>query len=67
MNEHHAALDAAPVAKGRGPGRPRTTEPMVPVTTWVREREYDRLCRLANQNDVKVSSLIRSLLILRLP
>jgi hypothetical protein len=67
MNEHHAAIDVTPITKSRGPGRPRTTDPMVPVTTWVPEREYARLCRLADQNDVKVSSLIRSLLILRLP
>jgi hypothetical protein len=51
----------------RGPGRPKAQEPLVPVTTWVREREYFRLCRLAEKRDQNVSRLIRSLLILRLP
>jgi hypothetical protein len=48
-------------------GRPRAAEPGVSVKTWLRESEYDRLIRLAAHRREPVSSLVRSLLILRLP
>jgi hypothetical protein len=48
-------------------GRPRAAERGVNVSTWLRESEYDKLIRLASQRREPVSSLVRSLLILRLP
>jgi hypothetical protein len=48
-------------------GRPKSAEPLVPVTTWVKPSEYDKLCRTALKHDQKLSVLVRSLLILRLP
>ncbi len=48
-------------------GRPRASEPGVSVKTWLRQSEYDRLIRAAAVRREPVSSLVRSLLILRLP
>jgi hypothetical protein len=48
-------------------GRPRSAEPGVSVKTWLRESEYDKLIRLAAHRREPVSSVVRSLLILRLP
>jgi hypothetical protein len=48
-------------------GRPRAAEPGVSVKTWLRQSEYDRLIRAASARREPVSSLVRSLLILRLP
>jgi hypothetical protein len=39
----------------------------VNVSTWLKESEYDRLIRVAAHRREPVSSLVRSLLILRLP
>ncbi len=54
-----------PVERRRG--RPRMDEPGSAVTTWLRPDEHDRLIKLANAREQTVSSLVRSLLILRLP
>lgn len=52
----------------KGRGRPKAAEPRkVPVTTWVRPSEYDTLVKMANKRDENLSTLIRSLLKLRLP
>jgi hypothetical protein len=48
-------------------GRPKSAEPLVPISAWVRPTEYDKLCRLAQKRDENLSSLVRSLLILKLP
>lgn len=48
-------------------GRPRVSEPGTSVSTWLRPDEHDRLIKLANARETTVSSLVRSLLILRLP
>jgi hypothetical protein len=48
-------------------GRPRSTDPGVSVKTWLRASEYDRLIKAAAERREPVSSLVRSLLILRLP
>lgn len=48
-------------------GRPRAAERGVNVSTWLRESEYDRLIRVAAHRREPVSTLVRSLLILRLP
>jgi hypothetical protein len=48
-------------------GRPRSAERGVNVSTWLKESEYDRLIRVAAHRREPVSSLVRSLLILRLP
>jgi len=47
-------------------GRPRVEEPGTSMTVWVRVSEYDRICRMAQQRDQTVSSLVRQLLILKL-
>jgi len=58
------AKDEPPKSVG---GRPKSAEPLVPVTTWVKPSEYDKLCRIAQRGDKKLSAVVRSLLILRLP
>jgi len=45
-------------------GRPRLAEPGVSVKTWLRVSEYDRLIELANSRQMKVSTLVRFLLLL---
>lgn len=47
-------------------GRPRVEEPHATVSTWLPASYHDRLIQLANQQEVKVSALVRTLLILRL-
>lgn len=47
-------------------GRPTVEERGVPLTSWVKVSEYDKLCRLAQKRDQTVSSLVRSMLIVRL-
>ena len=37
------------------------------VMTWVKVSDYDRIARLAHKRDVSVSSVVRSLLVRRLP
>jgi hypothetical protein len=54
------------VQEPRQRGRPRVVEPHSSVSTWLPSRYHDRLIQLANQKDVKVSALVRDLLILRL-
>lgn len=48
-------------------GRPKVDEPSTPLSTRVRNSEYDRLVRLANQRETSVASLVRDLIRLRLP
>ncbi len=48
-------------------GRPRHAERGVNVSTWLKESEYDKLIRMAAHRREPVSSLVRSLLILRMP
>jgi hypothetical protein len=47
-------------------GRPRAEEPMTTLSTRVPTAAYDRLVRIANMRNESVSSLVRSLLVLRL-
>ncbi len=47
-------------------GRPRAKEQGSTVSTWLRPGDHDRLIQLANQQEVTISALVRSLLILRL-
>ena len=54
-----------PAAKRRG--RPRVVEPRSTVSTWVPASYHDRLVKMANQRDVSVSMLVRSLLMLQMP
>jgi hypothetical protein len=58
---HHERADDRPKR-----GRPRVNEPGASVSTWVRAGEYDRLVRLAREQDTTVSSLVRSFLKLKL-
>lgn len=43
-------------------GRPRVDEQGSSVSTWLRPSEHDRLIKLANQREQKVSALVRDLL-----
>lgn len=45
-----------PKSKG---GRPRVADPGVPVATWLRPADYDRLIQTANAHDISVSQLVR--------
>jgi hypothetical protein len=47
-------------------GRPRVEEPGSSVSTWLPASYHDRLIHMANQREVKVSALVRTLLIMRL-
>lgn len=47
-------------------GRPRVSEPRSSVSTWVPASYHDRLIEMANQRDVSVSMLVRSMLMLQL-
>jgi hypothetical protein len=56
-----------PVAVAVKPrGRPKAVEPCTSLSVWFPCREYDRLVKIANQREQSVSSLVRSMLILRL-
>lgn len=56
-----------PVPVRRGRGRPPAAEPRTSVSTWLPASYHDRLIRVARQQDVSVSAVVRQLLILRLP
>jgi hypothetical protein len=47
-------------------GRPKVEEPRSSVSTWMPATYHDRLIRLANQNEVSVSSMVRRILVLQL-
>lgn len=47
-------------------GRPNAPDNGVPVTTWLRGRDYDRLLELAKRHDKSLSGVVRDLLRLRL-
>jgi hypothetical protein len=55
---------AVPAARPRG--RPRATEPMARVSTWVPVRVLDRLIAVSNQRERSVSETVKRLIILRL-
>ena len=59
--------DKMPIPQ-RPRGRPKADEPGMNVSSWVRPSEYDRLVKMANQQDppVSVSALVRSLLKLKI-
>lgn len=48
-------------------GRPAADEPHTTVTSWIPVSHYDQLVRAANQRNQSVSSLVKQLLVLRLP
>jgi hypothetical protein len=52
---------------GRPKGTPRVDEPRTSVSTWLPASEYDRLNRLAQKHERSISSMVRSLLMLKLP
>ena len=47
-------------------GRPRAEDPGVSVGTWLRNRDYDRLLRLAQHQDKSLAALIRDVLRMKL-
>jgi len=47
-------------------GRPRNAEPSSSVSTWLTAGAHDKLIQLANEQDVSISALVRSLLMLRI-
>ena len=49
-------------------GRPRVEEPKpgVSASTWLQPNEYDKLVRMANQQEKSVSAMVRQLVVLKL-
>lgn len=47
-------------------GRPRNAAPSTSVSTWLTSVDHDKLIALANEQEVSISALVRSLLKLRL-
>ena len=47
-------------------GRPRNAEPSSSVSTWLTAGAHDKLIQLAQEQEVSISALVRSLLMLRL-
>lgn len=56
---------SAPAPRGRG--RPRVDERLEVVSTRLPVKYFDRLVKIANQNETSVANTVRQLLILRLP
>ena len=54
-----------PVRLPRPRGRPPLEVKGTSISSWVRPNEYDRLVKMAHQQDKSVSALVRSLLMLR--
>lgn len=63
---HDKNRDGSPAAP-RPRGRPPAEIKKVPITTWVTPGEYERIRRFGKVQDESISSIVRSLLILRLP
>lgn len=40
-------------------GRPRSKEPGTPLSTWLRESDYDRVAREASRRGISVSEYAR--------
>lgn len=55
------AKDEPPPARGR----PKADEPGTSITAWVPTSEYDRLVKLANEQEQSLSSLVRQWLKLK--
>jgi len=47
-------------------GRPRNPQPSNSVSTWLPANAHDKLIQMAKQQETSISSLVRSLLILKL-
>jgi hypothetical protein len=58
--------DPDPPAKASKGGRPRVADPGVPVATWLRPADYDKLIKTANAHETTVSDLVRTWLHLKL-
>lgn len=54
-----------PVTRPRG--RPRVDDPLTSITVRVPMSVHDEICRLAIKRDEHVSSIVRNLIVLRLP
>lgn len=50
----------------RGRGRPRAEEPHTSLSVWMKSRDYDRIVKLAQQQEKSLSAAARDLLIVRL-
>lgn len=61
------AKPAAGIVVPRTRGRPRVAEPGESVSTWLTVKEHDRVIALAKTEEVSISSLVRSLLMLHVP
>ena len=54
------------VLGARPRGRPKAQDPLVAqVATWVPDSVYANICKTADQQGVKVSALVRSMLLAR--
>ncbi len=49
----------------RGPGRPKSDEPSISVSTWLKSSEHQRIVQLAHQRHESVSSVLRDILSLK--
>jgi len=47
----------------RGRGRPRATEQMSTVSTWIPASAHDKLIQVANAQEMSVSEVVRNVLI----
>ena len=63
MMDKRKDLPSEPV---RGRGRPKSDEPLLPVTTRLRPRERDRLSQIALRSGISESKLVRRLIIIHL-
>lgn len=50
------------VGGGRRRGRPRVPEPLSVISVRVWVKHHDRLCEIAQQKDMSVSALVRTIL-----
>ena len=57
--------DSPQMVTTRKRGRPRASEPHMRVSTWVSQRQFDRLCGIAQRRGVSVSSLVRRVIVLQ--
>lgn len=55
-----------PVVERRRRGRPPVAEPRASISTWMPASTHDKLIALAKRDEVSISALVRSLLILQI-
>lgn len=66
MADKHDVTEDSLYVVSRGPGRPPAEEPKAPLTTWLPQHQYDQLTRIAHKHDIKLSALVRDMIVLQL-